>query len=960
MLKNILAILVTLLPFLVFSQTSPTPAPARLEGQNRRQILQENSLVANVPFRSIGPSIQSGRVDDLDVSPTDPTHFYVAYASGGLWKTENNGQSFTPVFDDEMVMTIGDIAVDWKRNVVWVGTGEVNSSRSSYAGAGMFRSNDGGKTWQHRGLEETQHIGRVVLHPTDTSKLWVAALGHLYSPNAERGVFKTTDGGLTWRKVLFVDENSGAVDLVVDPQNPNTLYAAIWHRERRAWNLVESGLGSGIYKSTDGGENWTKVSTQTSGFPDGEGTGRIGLSFGVKVGKSIVYAVVDNQNRRPKTATEPSKELKKDDFRAMTVEAFLKLDKTKLKTYLQDNDFPEKYTADKVFEMVRNGEIKPNALAEYLDDANSLLFDTPVVGAEVYVSKDDGKTWSKTHDGFLDELFYSYGYYFGQIRVAPKNADELYVMGVPIVKSLDGGKTWESIGGDNVHADHHALWANPERPGHLILGNDGGVNISYDGGENWIKCNTPPVGQFYTVAVDMDKNYNVYGGLQDNGVWAGPHTYKPSVYWHDSGQYPFKSLLGGDGMQVAVDTSDNETVYTGYQFGNYFKINKKTGESTYITPKHDLGQPRFRWNWQTPIHLSSHNQDILYMGSNMLHRSLNQGKDWESISQDLTQGGIKGDVPFGTLTIIHESVLKFGLIYTGSDDGLVYVTKDGGNTWANISAGLPAGYWVSRVQASMFEKGRVYVSLNGYRQDNFEAMVFVSENFGETWQRIGTDLPTEPVNVIKEDPKNSNLLYLGTDNGLYISLDRGNHFMAMKKNLPAVAVHDLVIHPRENEILVGTHGRSLFLADVKELQQLTDSILEKNIYTFDVGKVKFRENWGGFRNAWAKSPNEPEIEWVVYSKDKGKLKITLLFGDILLKTWENNVSRGLNYIEYHGEIEEKSVTAFAKRLNEMKKKDEPSKIMEAAENGKFYLRKGSYRIVFEMNGEKRETKLLVE
>lgn len=960
MKKQSFTAIALILPLFVLAQPLPTTAEARQAGFAKRQDMLEKSLVANVPFSSIGPTIQSGRVDDLEVWEQDPTHFYVAYASGGLWKTENNGQTFSPVFDGEMVMTIGDVAVDWQRNIIWVGTGEVNASRSSYAGAGMFRSEDGGKTWVHRGLDDTHHIGRVVLHPNDPNTLWVAALGHLYSPNAERGVFKTSDGGLTWRKVLFVDENSGAVDLVMDPKNPDLLYAAIWHRERRAWNLTESGIGSGIYKSTDGGETWAKVSGSSTGFPDGEGTGRIGLAIGEKAGKSLVYAVVDNQNRRPKTKLEANSGLTKDELRTMTSAAFLKLDKAKVKSYLGDNDFPEKYSVDKVFELVEKGKITPAALADYLDDANSLLFDTPVVGAEVYLSSDEGTTWNKTHEGYLDDLFYSYGYYFGQIRVSPQDADKLYVLGVPIIKSEDGGKTWASIGGDNVHSDHHALWADPNRPGHLVLGNDGGINISYDDGENWIKCNTPAVGQFYSVAVDFEKNYQVYGGLQDNGVWVGPHDNKPSVDWHDSGQYPFKSILGGDGMQVAVDTRDNETVYTGFQFGNYFRINRKTGQSTFITPQHELGEQRFRWNWQSPIHLSQHNQDILYMGSNKLHRSLNQGQDWETISGDLTNGGIQGDVPFGTLTTIHESPLSFGLIYTGSDDGQVHVTRDGGAAWANISAGLPNGFWVSRVQASAFEKGRVYVCLNGYRQDDFEALVFVSEDFGENWHRLGNDLPEEPVNVIREDTKNPDLLYVGTDHGLYISLDRGQSFMEMSQGMPAVAVHDLVVHPTADELVVGTHGRSIYVADVHRVQQLTDTILQKNLYAFPVQNLKFRENWGSFRSTWSRSAIAPNFDLAIFSKTAGKLKITVIFDGQILKNWEIEVSKGLNFPEYHGTIDEHAVSAFTKKLNEkqQKKSDPPVQIARATD-GNFYLSKGSYKMVFEKDGNRVEANFII-
>ncbi len=972
MSKQTLPALLLLLPLFAFGQlTDPafTPATERLESFKQRKKLLENSLVSNVPFRSIGPSVFSGRVSDLDVWEQDPSHFFVAYASGGLWKTENNGQSFTPVFDREIVMTIGDIAVDWHPDtgagVVWVGTGEVNSSRSSYSGVGMFRSEDGGKTWEHRGLGESHHIGRIVLHPTDPNTLWVAVLGHLYSPNQERGIYKTTDGGKTWRRVLFVDGNSGAIDLVSDPGNPQILYAATWNRERRAWNLVEGGKGTGIYKSTDGGENWSLLTDANSGFPVGDGSGRIGLDAGVKNGETVLYAIIDNQNRRPDEKKEKKEELSKEQLRTMSKDVFLSLEKKVVAKFLKDKGFPEKYSADKVFEMVKSGKIVPSDLAAYLEDANNDLFDTPVVGAEVYRSNDGGKSWKKTHEGYLDDLYYSYGYYFGQIKLSPQNPDEVYIYGVPIIKSEDAGRTWKLIDGDNVHSDHHALWANPKRKGHLILGNDGGINVSYDNGENWIKCNTPPVGQFYAVAVDMAQPYNVYGGLQDNGVWTGPSTYKAGDGWQGSGHYPYKSILGGDGMQIAIDMRDNNTVYTGFQFGNYYRVDHKSGKSDYITPRHDLGERPLRWNWQTPIHLSKHNQDILYIGSNKVHRSLNQGKDWEVISQDLTKGGKKGDVPYGTLTSIHESPLKFGWLYAGSDDGQVHVSKDGGFSWQKISDALVPDMWVSRVQASQHEAGRVYVSLNGYRWDDFRSFVYASEDYGTTWQRLGFDLPLEPVNVIKEDPKNPNLLYVGTDHALYISLDRGKSFQQMNnpdsnRGLPAVPVHDVVVHPRENELLVGTHGRSLYLADVQHVQQLTDSILTKDLYVFELEKVKHSRSWGTKGYTWSEKFPEPDIALPLYVKTGGKLKISVHSEDLTLKSWEAEVQKGLNYPEYHADFEKKCVEGLEKFINKkLKPGDDPLDI-EEAKNGKYYLPKGTYKIIFEKEGEKVERELVLE
>ncbi|GIV61716.1 MAG: hypothetical protein KatS3mg044_0582 [Rhodothermaceae bacterium] len=618
----------------------PTPASQRLASAARRAQLRERSLVRNVAFRNVGPTVMSGRVVDLDVSPDDPTHFYVAYASGGLWKTTNNGQSFTPLFDAEAVMTLGDIAVDWTHGeTIWVGTGENNSSRSSYAGAGIYRSTDGGETWEHLGLAETHRTGRIVLHPADPNTVWVAAAGHLYSSNPERGVYKTTDGGQTWRKTLFVNDDTGAIDLVLDPTNPDVLYAAMWERSRRAWNFVEGGEGSGIYKSTDGGETWTRVTVEGSGFPTGPNVGRIGLAI-YPGDPNIVYALLDNYNRRPKEEGEEEPALTRDMLRTMTGELFLDLKDEDLEAFLRDNDFPEKYTAASVKKMVREGKIEPVALVWYLEDANAQLFDTPVIGAEVYRSDDGGKTWTRTHEDYLDGLYYSYGYYFGQIRVAPETPDRLYIMGVPILRSDDGGKTWTNINEENVHVDHHALWVSPTRPGHLINGNDGGVNISYDDGATWFKANSPAVGQFYDITVDDARPYNVYGGLQDNGVWVGPSTYEPSLAWHSTGDYPYDGLLGGDGMQVVVDTRDNETVYTGFQFGNYFRINRRTGQRARIRPQHELGERPPRFNWETPVHLSRHNQDILYLGANRLYRSLDRGETFEPISGRPDSGGV--------------------------------------------------------------------------------------------------------------------------------------------------------------------------------------------------------------------------------------------------------------------------------------------------------------------------------
>jgi len=778
-------------------------------------------------------------------------------------------------------------------------------------------------------------------------------MGHLYSANEERGVYKTTDGGTTWTKSLFVNENAGAIDLVIDPQDPAILYAATWERTRRAWNFTEAGSGSGIYKSINGGNTWNKISGDPSGFPGTAGTGRIGLSCSVENGNTVLFAVLDNYDRRAKEEKEKSEGLTKEDFRNMTNANFSILDDKKLQSFLEDNKFPEKYSAKKVKSMVANGKMKPNALVEYLEDANSLLFDTPVIGAELYRSNDQGTSWSKTHDGFLDDLFYSYGYYFAQVRSHPTNPDEVYLFGVPVVRSIDGGKTFSEINADNVHSDHHACWINPDREGHVIIGNDGGVNISYDAGEHWIKCNSPAVGQFYSVTLDNATPYNIYGGLQDNGVWKGPSNYKARDRWHSTGQYPYKGISGGDGMQVAVDLRDNNTVYTGFQFGNYFRIDVENGDRKYITPKHELGERPLRWNWQSPIHLSVHNQDIFYMGSNKVHRSFNQANDFEAISDDLTKGGRKGDVAFGTLSSIHESPLKFGLLYAGSDDGLVHCSQDAGQSWTKCNTGLPADRWVVTVQASSHKKSRVYLAMNGYRWDDFMAYAYVSEDYGNSWRSIAAGIPAESINVIHEDEKNENILYIGTDHGLYISLDRGTTWQSFQANLPAVSVHDIAIHDKTEEIILGTHGRSFWKGSVKEIRQMDSELMNNALYAFDIDKIKRRNFWGNSWSQWYE-PNLPEIDFLVYANAQQSLTIEIKDSDgLTVMKWKEDAKRGIN--KYTTDLSTDG--AVAKKLNaKLEKKDQ----VKVADNEQWYLPKGTYEVTISGNGSTTSTSMTIK
>ena len=834
----------------------------------------------SVKFQNIGPTIMSGRVVDLAVNDANPTEFYTAYATGGLWYTNNNGTSFESVMDNAPTQNIGCVAVDWKSGLILVGTGEVNSSRSSYAGIGVLKSTDKGKTWTNIGLPDSHHISKIWINPNNNNEIVVGVLGHLYSKNEERGVFKTIDGGKTWSKTLFINEDTGIIDVSFAPNNPKIMFAAAWERERKANNFKGNGIGSGIYKSEDAGTTWKKIDVN-SGFPSNTGMGRIGVT---SFNENITYAIVDNQN------------------------------------------------------------LKPNAKAEKANVANTNLAETEVIGAEIYKTIDGGKTWKKTHDTFIDDAFYSYGYYFADITVDASNENRLYISAVPLIFSNDGGKTFETIDKDNVHADHHVCWVNPKNPNHVINGNDGGVNITLDNGKHWVKCNNQAVGQFYTVNVDNKENYEVYGGLQDNGVWAGPNDYEHNPEWLQNGKYPYEFLSGGDGMQVQIDTRTNNLVYTGSQFGTYFKIDRKSGKREYITPRADKKDEPYRFNWQTPILLSQHNQDIIYFGGQFLFRSMKQGEDWEKISADLTNGKVEGNVPFGTITSIAESKFKFGQLVVGTDDGNIHVTRNGGENWIKVSSSLPQGLWVSRVRFSNFKKDRIYITLNGYRNDNFNTYAYVSEDLGSTWKLLTQNFNQNAANVILEDSENENILYLGTDNGLFISIDGGQTWQDFSNEIPNVAVHDLVIQTREKDLIVATHGRSLYKVNIANIQQINDAIKKEGLALFALEEVFYSKNWGNKPYTWGKEII-PNVEFWYYLKDQANTILTIKNkdGEIVLNR-QAKAEKGMLKLDYDLSIDEKTKLA-------LEKKDSKLKITPAS-NKKCYLPIGIYTVELEANGKK--------
>jgi len=900
-------------------KTRGMDAAVRLEGFRKRIEMERTSPVAGISFRGVGPEIQGGRIVDIEAPAKLPDSLFVAFASGGLWRTDNRGGSWTPLFDNESSITIGDIALaDPEGKTIYVGTGENNSSRSSYSGTGIFKTTDGGKTWKNVGLADSHHIGRILVDPRDSRVVYVASMGHLYTEDGQRGVFKSTDAGATWTLLLSVPDRTGVIDLAADPSRPDVLYAATWERARTAANFLESGPGSGIWKSTDGGSSWKRLA---NGLPTGATAGRIGLAVAASR-PDTVYAVLDNQARRPESEIldeeTPPGELTPRRLRRLDAEGFARLDEGVIRRFLKRFDFPKDLKAPRLKKDVAAGKISIADLVAYLEDANRDLFENEVIGPEVYRSDDRGGTWKRTHEGRIEKVFYSYGYYFSRIAVDPADPERVYVAGVPFLGSRDGGKTWKGLDERGVHVDHHAIYIDPKAPHRLALGNDGGLNISFDYGETWTKINNLPVGQFTTLALDNAEPYNILGGLQDNGVMRGPSTYRTGK----SDPAAWKSIYGGDGSCTVVDSKDANVVYTASQFGNASRLNLKTGERTRIKPRPKLSASQkekpLRYNWVTPFILSPHSREILYYGANRVYRSFDRGEAWTAISEDLTSHPEQGDVPFGTITSLTESPKKFGVLYAGTDEGKVWGTRDGGATWSDLSRGLTKDRWVTRVVASAFDEGTVYVSQNGYRNDDLAPYLFRSADFGKTWESLTRGLPTEPINTVREDSKAKNLLYVGTDLGVFVSLDRGATWNAMNVGLPKVPVHDLLVHPKEGDLVLATHGRSIYLAEAAPLRKLTTEVRGKALHAFPVKSVQ-----GSSRRGYGEHPyltwsrEDPVVRISYWSKDGRPVRISITDDNgNLWKELEAESRSGMNQVEYDLSADSKLADAAEKAIRE--------------------------------------------
>jgi photosystem II stability/assembly factor-like uncharacterized protein len=878
-------------------------ANQRLAGYEQRLRMEQASPLQALRFRSVGPEVQGGRIVDLESPRAHPDSLVVAFATGGLWRTDNRGGSWTSLFDGDSSITIGDFALaDPEGQVIYLGTGESNSSRTSYAGTGVFKTTDAGRTWRNVGLTDSHHIGRVLVDARDPEVVFVAAVGHLYTDNDERGLYQSRDGGRSWTRVLAVDDRTGVIDLVQDPSRPDVLYAATWEKARAPWNFLESGPGSGAWKSTDGGETWTRLA---GGFPTGSTVGRIGLALAPSRPDTL-YAVVDNQARRPPAELTdeetPSGELTPRRLRGLDAAAFVRLDDGLVARFLKRYDYPKSLKAARLKRDVKAGRITVADLVAYLEDANRALFENDVVQAEVFRTDDGGATWRRTHEGRIDKVYYSFGYYFGRIAVDPLDAERVYFAGVPLLGSTDGGRTWTGLDQRGVHVDHHALFLDPRFPHRMVIGNDGGLNLSYDRGATWSKVNNLPVGQITTLALDNARPYNIVGGLQDNGVMRGPSTYKPGK----SDPNAWRSIYGGDGSCIAIDPREPNTVYAASQFGNSVRLDLKSGERVKIRPRPELSAAKkekpLRYNWITPFILSPHSRDVLYYGTNRLHRSLDRGATWTAISEDLTSNREQGDVPFGTLTSIAESPKRFGVVWAGTDEGKVWSTRDGGATWTDVSAGLASERWVTRVVASAFDEGTVYVSQNGYRNDEFTPYLWRSTDYGRTWQSLAAGLPAEPINTVREDPRAKHLLYVGTDLGVFVSIDRGATWTALTGGLPRVPVHDLLVHPREGDLVVATHGRSVFVAEAAPLRRLTTARMARPLIALPV-----KDAPGDPRRGYGEHPyitwarDEPLVRIAWWSSLPAGTALRMAIKDEHGSVWRELTATavpGLNAIDY--------------------------------------------------------------
>ncbi len=865
------------------AQGPPPPVPA-LPAINQ----SEDPVLKPFRWRSIGPASMAGRIDDIEAAPNDPYTIYVGFATGGIWKSTNNGTTWMPIFDTYSTSSIGDIAISRSNpTVMYVGTGEPNNRQSSSFGDGVYKSTDAGKTFVNVGLKETQSIGRIVIDPKNPDIAYVAALGHLFGPNPDRGIYKTIDGGKTWNKVKFIDEDTGFTDLIVDPLDPKTLYAASYQRRRQPWGFNGGGANSGIWRTTDAGRTWTRL---TTGLPDNPIIGRIGLAL-CETKPNVIYAQIEvGASGGTGAGVNDDGTLSTGQGRGggggrggqQTVEAAqAKVDAAQKQLGELSNKYGPSHP-----EMLKARTALDTAQAE-LKAVQSGQQPPPPPDPKksgVWRSDDKGVTWKFCSNENNRPMYYS------QIRVDPVNPEIVWTGGLNFSKSLDGGKTFKNNGGV-AHSDHHAIWVDPKNGRHVMVGNDGGLDISYDQGDSFDFVNTMAAGQFYAVSADMRKPYYVCGGLQDNGSWCGPSA-NPRNERQGILNSDWYRVGGGDGFYTQQDPSDWAIMYSESQDGSTNRLDLRTNRTTSVRPNPGRGGrggatpetanpaaalqqqmgfgggggapnivppapdgTQFRFYWNTPFILSPHNPHVIYLGGDRLFKSMNRGETW-TYTKDLTNNvgrnsrpimGVAGDkamaskhdgaAAYSNIVTISESYVMPGALWVGTNDGNVQVSRDGGSIWENVVAnvqGVPKETHVSRVEASHFDAATCYVTFDGHRTDDHKPYVFVTTDYGKTWKSIASNLPAGNANVIREDPKNQNLLYLGTEYAFYVSLNKGAEWKRFMTGLPTVRIDDILVHPRDNDLIVATHGRSIWIIDdITPLQKLTEQVTSADVTLFE-------------------------------------------------------------------------------------------------------------------------------
>ena len=807
----------------------------RMKWYANHAAMKENSMFKKLPWQFLGPINVSGRMTDVEVVQPKGKNYtiYIAGASGGIWKTENEGTTWEPVFENKVSTSIGDLAIaPSDQNIIWAGTGEANIFRSSQVGAGIFKSIDAGKTWTHMGLTDTNTISRIIVHPKNPDIVYVAASGHEWTDNTKRGLYKTIDGGKNWRNIKYINGRTGAIDLIMDPSDPDTLYVSFWQRIRRKWNdpRIEKGYKwTGLYRTDNGGRDWIPVN---KGLPAAKHRGRIGIDL-CRSKPNVIYAFVDN------------------------------------------------------YEIA--GEWEKGEIDSYGRPAGG-----KIKGATLYRSDDKGNSWKQVSESskYMENLSNTYGWVFGQVRVDPNNENRVYVMGISLNVSDDGGKTFRPLRG--MHADHHGLWIDPDNSNYLVNANDGGLAISYDGGKKFrtFSDNLPLV-QFFNVMYDMGNPFRVYGSMQDHGSFKAFVDLSKGRFNIPAQKWDYAP--GGEGSNHAIDPTDTNTVYSAGFYGTLMRTDIKNDITKIIVPKPKKGEERYRGQWLAPFILSPHDPKVIYHGMNYIFKSPDKGETWEKISPDLSynKNSMKGDIPYQTVFAISESPLLKGTIYGGTDDGRVWITKNDGKNWKEITGKLPYRKWVSRIVASRYEPGTVYLAQNGKREDDFTPYIWRSTNFGKTWESIVSNIPTGPVNVIREDPSDKNILYVGTDFGVYVSINIGKEWHALMKELPTTYVQDLVIHPKEDILIAATHGRGMYALDVRYIQEIV--------------KIGFGNDLHLFKPECAKLPKWRMWYWGVtkpgnfgfWLKQDETVKIDIIGPDgKVVRVIESKGSEGFNFVKW--------------------------------------------------------------